>query len=201
MLQVVSKKVALDLINLYFGHSIYIYIYYLRRISVCVLRSRVYTGWVNKWLCQFCPERNYLDGVYTSLSIPNFLFFLLEAGLCQVQHRPSQQTPVAKTISLAEARCGEEMCSELPPAGLKCGWQAKASPKYSWWHLGLPERCFLQWERVLHCAHPQGHCCWELWSVSGSWLCFRGPEPSFARGSPVWLLCCVKYNVASTEYH
>lgn len=27
MLQVVSKKVALDLINLYFGHSIYIYIY------------------------------------------------------------------------------------------------------------------------------------------------------------------------------
>lgn len=26
MLQVVSKKVALDLINLYFGHSIYIYI-------------------------------------------------------------------------------------------------------------------------------------------------------------------------------
>lgn len=36
MLQVVSKKVALDLINLYFGHSIYIYILFAQNFSLCL---------------------------------------------------------------------------------------------------------------------------------------------------------------------
>lgn len=108
MLLAVSKKVILNLINLYFEHSIYIECVESIVYTLC---SKANAGWVEQKLMSISPWKQLFGWILHQFVSPQFYLLILRAALCHmnIQHYAlwthshySQETSVAKVISLAE---------------------------------------------------------------------------------------------------